>query len=82
MFALYVMLYLGAFFLGLFAFLFLGGALIYLVSLFAEALRAVGSSWTVKAEAPQPRPAVQPTIPFKARQAEIYPDGAAAYAGD
>jgi len=68
MYAVHVVLYFGAFFLALFAFIFLAGALIHLVSLIAEALRAMSGPRNVKAEVPQRKPAEQPTIPFKAPQ--------------
>jgi hypothetical protein len=80
MYAVHVVLFLGAFFLALFAFIFLAGSLVHLVGLITEVLRGIGRPRSVTLEVPQPQPAARPTIPCKAPLAEIYVDASAAYA--
>jgi len=80
MYAVNAVLYLGAFFLALFAFIFLAGSLVHLVSLITDVLRATSRPRKVKAEAPHRKAAAQATIPCKAPQAQIHVDAGAAYA--
>ena len=80
MYAVHAVLYLGAFFLALFAFIFLAGSLVHLVGLITDVLRAISRPGNVDTEVPQSKPAAQPTIPFTASRAEIYVDASAAYA--
>jgi hypothetical protein len=68
MYAVNVLLFLGAAFLALFTIVFLAGAVIHLSSSIRDAVRATMGVRGVKAQAPQPGPATQPTMPFKALQ--------------
>ena len=71
MYAIQVMLFLGALVPALFTFLFLAGSLIYLVSLVTEVLLAISRPRNVKAEVPQTKPVVQARVPFKVPQKPI-----------
>jgi len=80
MYAVHVVLYLGAFFLALFTFIFLAGSLVHLAGLINDVLRAMSRSRKVNPAVPQPKAAAQPKVPVTASPAEIYVDASAAYA--
>jgi len=80
MYAVHAVLFLGAFFLALFTFIFLAGSLVHLVSLITEGLQAMSRASNVKPAVPQPKAAALPAIPVVAPQVGIYVDASAAYA--
>jgi hypothetical protein len=63
MHAVNIVLYLGAFFLALFSFLFLAGSLGQLLGLIAEGIRALSGRRGVEANVPQSKPAARPAMP-------------------
>ena len=79
MYAIYVLLFLGAFFLFAYCAVFVLGALIHLASLAREALRTTRRTRDGQAAASQPRPAPQLPRPSKAAGAEARVEVGAAY---
>jgi len=68
MYAINAVLVFGAFFLALFAFLFVAGPLLQSVSLVTRALRALGRPRMAKAQVPQREPAARPAVPHTPSQ--------------
>jgi hypothetical protein len=68
MHAVNIVLYLGAFFLALFSFLFIAGSLGQLLGLIAEGVRALSGPRRVEAKVASAVPAAQPAIPLAAAQ--------------
>jgi len=77
---MYAFLVLAAVLVTFFIAILAGGALVGLASLGMQALRAAGRTQDVKAQVPLLKPAVRPSVPREAVNAETFVDVDTAYA--